>query len=323
MVEELKKDKLTVEIIKEDLIEEYGILTDNFTNKDRIDKIVDILREEAQTDASQIQDGTLNFEQMIMQEGFIAVNFDLWILLNRYKIPSIFISSKPIPETRFNKNEFVCYKRDTSTEKYMFIVTPAMYKRAIQKIPEYRVIVNDKSNVEIDLEDLKDTTCLSGIELAIDEYVTIEDYLDIVFEKDVTTKYKPRKRGLREGEYEVDEEREEGREEEKEKEEAIPVTKKIPVKKLKGKKIAPTLILEEAEEAIGDEIQPNILTGQNDIINDILEEEPFEIVPIKKRKTRNVREKKIKVNPQGKTGRKTKKLLSSNIEIGEELEIVN
>ena len=51
-------------------------------------------------------DNSMTFEQMIMQDGFVAINFDLWLLLVRYEIPSIFVSSKLIPETRFNSKGF-------------------------------------------------------------------------------------------------------------------------------------------------------------------------------------------------------------------------
>ena len=53
-----------------------------------------------------LKNKSLTIERMILQDEFYAVNFDLWLLLNRYKIPSIMISNKPISETRFNHNEF-------------------------------------------------------------------------------------------------------------------------------------------------------------------------------------------------------------------------
>ena len=70
----------------------------------------------------------MNFEQLILQEGFGAVNFDLWILLVKYEIPSIFISSKVIPESNFLKQQFLCYD-DDQREQFVFIVAPAMYIR--------------------------------------------------------------------------------------------------------------------------------------------------------------------------------------------------
>ena len=66
------------------------------------------MKEETQVDAPQLEEsGLLTFEKMINQKQYYMVNFDLWILLSKYEIPSIFISSKEIPETRYNKNVFL------------------------------------------------------------------------------------------------------------------------------------------------------------------------------------------------------------------------
>ena len=108
-ISQLPPTKINLEKVKEDLIEEYKKITDDFTNKDNINKIIDILKDEEQFDANQLQDETITFEQMIIQDGFLPINFDLWLLLVRYEIPAIFISSKLIPETRYNSLEFVCY----------------------------------------------------------------------------------------------------------------------------------------------------------------------------------------------------------------------
>ena len=194
IVKEMLHTDLTVETVKDVLVKIYNDLTDGFKNKVRINKIIEVLKEEAQFDANQLQDGSMNFEQMILQDGFVAVNFDLWLLLVHYKIPSLFISSKPIPETRFNSNEFICYTEPDVT-KYVFILTPAMYRRNPSLLPQYKLIV-DGEKATIDISILKDSECFSSIENAFINYVTIENYLDL-FEKDVTTKYKPRQKGLR------------------------------------------------------------------------------------------------------------------------------
>jgi hypothetical protein len=195
IVKEMLHTDLTVETVKDVLVKIYNDLTDGFKNKVRINKIIEVLKEEAQFDANQLQDGSMNFEQMILQDGFVAVNFDLWLLLVHYKIPSLFISSKPIPETRFNSNEFICYTEPDVT-KYVFILTPAMYRRNPSLLPQYKLIV-DGEKATIDISILKDSECFSSIENAFINYVTIENYLDLLFEKDVTTKYKPRQKGLR------------------------------------------------------------------------------------------------------------------------------
>ena len=245
LVNEIKKKSLTIEEIKDDLIEEYVKLTNNFGNKDRFDKIIDILKEEGQIDASQLQDGSINFEQLILQEGFLATNFDLWILLVKYEIPSIFISSKTIAESRFKFKEFVCY--DPSKEnKFVFIWTPAMYRKA-NKIPEYKIIISDKEKIEIDIDVLQEGECLTNIENSLNNYISIEDYLDIIFEK-----YNPKQEELDEAKKRVK----------------------------KNKKLKPTIILEEAVEG-EEKIQEK---EENFFI--FPEEEKIDIIPVPKRKTR-------------------------------------
>lgn len=330
LVEEFKHKKIILEEVKRDLLEEYSKITDNFKNKDSIKTVINILREEEQFDANQLQDDSMTFKQMITQDGFVAINFDLWLLLVRYEIPSIFVSSKLIPETRFNFKEFVCYTDKGSD--YVFIVTQAMYKRTGNKFPEYTIIVTDKEDVKINLDNLNEGSCLTNIQTAIDNYVTIKDYIDFVFEKDITTKYKPKQKGVRgikgvELEIIEDEEiKEDGKED---------VEPKKKIMKLKAKKIKPTLVLEEEdgleEEQRGVRGFPVIedlkdLKEDNDvkpviketIINPVDEE--IEIIPVKKRKTKRQREQKLIVNPAGK--KTTRRKLPENIEIVGDVELV-
>ena len=315
LLAEFNNVKMTVEQVKDDLIHEYSVITDNFANPDRVGKVIDILREEGQYDANQILEGTMNFEQLIIQDGFIAVNFDLWLLLVKYKIPSIFISSRDIPETRFNLKEFVCYTSE-NTDKYAFILTPAMRKRKLNELPTYGLIVN-KNKIDIQLSDIPRSEGLTNIENAIDQYISIEDYMDVVFEKDATTKYQRKMPGIRQAvEFEEIEEpvlQDVPVLQEEQQEQIIVPAKKSRSKKIKASKIAPTLILEEDDAA--EEIIYPAKKEMN--ISDILLPTPeMEIVPIKKRKTKKQRENKLKVNPHGKRSRKK---LPENIEIVEEL----
>ena len=294
LVKEIKSKSLTIEEIKDDLIDEYAKLTNNFSDKYRIDKIIDILKEEGQKDASQLQDGSINFEQLIIQQGFLATNFDLWVLLVKYEIPSIFISSKMIPETRYKLKQFVCYDKPLSEKnnKYIFICTPSMYRRT-KKYPEYKLIIDDKEKMEIDIDEIKEGECLNEIEDALNNYITIEDYLDVVFEK-ITQKQK-------------DESEDEDNK--------------------KKRKTKPTLILKEAEEVFeepNEEVKDNLNEQVELDIKDMLfpVEEKIDIIPVKKRKTRKQREQKIKVNPLGKKS-VTKRKLPENIEILDVVEELN
>ena len=73
-----------------------------------------------------------------------------------------------------------------------------MSKRKQEKTPTYRVIKNNKNSIKIRLPKLiNDNNCLNKISAAIQNYITVEEYLDKVFKKDVKTIYKPRQQGLR------------------------------------------------------------------------------------------------------------------------------
>jgi hypothetical protein len=222
-------------------------------------------------------------------------------LLVNYKIPSIFISSKLIPETRKKFTEFVCYT-EPNIEKYVFILVPALYKnRDLDKLPEYKVVINgDDINIDINLIS-QETNCFGNIKKAISNYITIEKYLDSIFKKHTTTKNI---------ELVMDETREI----------EVEVTDK---NKKKGKKIESTLILKEAEETKEKEIfKEKEIPHEKEINIEQIFPDNITESPKKKRKTRKQREKKIKVNPVGKS-RKNKKLLDFVDENPDYVEIVN
>jgi hypothetical protein len=328
IIKEIKGIQLKIEDLKEQLIEEYARITEDFTNKERINNIINILREEAQFDANQLQDGGITFEQMILQDGFIAINFDLWLLLVKNEIPSIFISHKPINETRFNSYEFVCYKKDDKNSEFVFILTPAMYRRKDYKLPEYKLIVNRENKCKLNINNFAHEDCINNLNIAIDHYISVEDYLDIVYEKDNTTTYKPKKKGVRDLEFElvtfdvdieepikepVEEFIEEIDKTIKPAEEEIiefePIEKKK-IKKYRPKKVKESVsfILEEDDEENLEQQQNKNLEEQS--VNKI-EEEIIDFEPVKK-KTR--KQKKIQVNPPGKKGTRKANKPKENIE---------
>jgi len=195
IIQEIYNKTITIEDLKNTLIDEYLKLSQNYTNKTRVDKLIDILKEEHQLDVLLIEEGVLNFERMIIHDGFKPVNFDIWILLVHYKIPSIFLSHTLINETRFNRHEFVCYS-DSDTTKYVFIVVPAMFKRPETNIPKYKIILNNNKKMLISLTSMQ-KHCNANITTALESITDIEHYIDTLFTKYMTTKYKPKKKGVR------------------------------------------------------------------------------------------------------------------------------
>jgi hypothetical protein len=190
LVQKFKGNSITIEDIKSDLVDEYKRLVTKqddenegelIIDMDRNQKIIDFLNDEGQYDVKQLVSRAMTFEQMIFQDGFTPVNFDLWILLNKYQIPSIMISNSPLPETNRQRTEFVCYNSDDGL--YAFIIVPAMYSRQGKKTPEYKYIVNENGSEKIAISEIPmtDNQCLVSIEESInneDYNYTIEEFFD-------------------------------------------------------------------------------------------------------------------------------------------------
>ena len=195
LFKEFYNQDITIGKVKDDLIEEYNRITDNFTNVERYQKILAILRdEEYQNDLTNdnIIKG-MTIEQMIILEGFNAGNFDLWVLLNKYKIPSMMISKKEFLYR--NKTVMVCWRpEDQQIKEYAFIMVPIFYKKkkdddkkdkTNEDLNQYKLIKDDNGRSKINIGELPnpDNRCISYMEQAIDEYYGIEYYLDNVFDK--------------------------------------------------------------------------------------------------------------------------------------------
>jgi hypothetical protein len=133
---------------------------------------------------------------MIILEGFNAGNFDLWVLLNKYKIPSMMISKKEF--TYRNKTVMVCWKpEEQQAQEYAIIMVPVFYKKKKDEenenkdkdknkedLNQYKLI-KDGDKSKINIAGLPNTTnqCVPYMEQAIAEYYNIEHYLDNVFNK--------------------------------------------------------------------------------------------------------------------------------------------
>ena len=193
LLKKFKGDKISISNIKELLLERYNYYTNNQQDKPRTINLISILNEEGQIDTNQLQDKTMSFRELIMSEGFIPTNFDLWILLTVLEIPSLFISIKFIAETRFNSREFATYYTDETTNMAIIII-PASFQRKRGVYPIYKLILNESNNEKIDVNVIQSSENLNS---AIENKITIEKYLYEIFDKDNKTKYKGRKPGKR------------------------------------------------------------------------------------------------------------------------------
>ena len=264
IIDILKQIKLiykTKDEIKEELIEEYRKYTNNF-EKSLIDKISEIFLEEGKEDGEILKLDKINLVDFIVNDQYYFTNFDLWLLLNKYKIPSIFISTFHIPESRFTTNQFVCYSNEIDKE-YIFIGVS-------NDNSNYKLIVNNQGKIEISLDSLINLECKRKIIHSIENIVTIDNYIK-VFKKII--KKKKTKAKTNDIDFDIVEDKvtiEKPKKEKEKIEEKEIIEEKEKPKKIKKIKNKPILVLEEDIE---------------------LEKEPVDkpqVIEVKKKQTRKI-----------------------------------
>jgi hypothetical protein len=175
LIERKTNERLTINEIKNQLYDEYKQYLEKYK-----DKIVDILISEGKkTLGDQVHADTLSFANFIYTDNYFLTTLDLWLLVNRFKIPTIFIAQKTILQTRYEKNGKYLYKRQfiaygDKGENFAFIVLPGFRP---ENIPSFKIINNDKKDVFISLDKLNEE-CLENIEDAFENKISIEKYLE-------------------------------------------------------------------------------------------------------------------------------------------------
>ena len=254
-------------------------------------------------------------------------------MLNHYKIPSIFISSKTIPETRFNDYEFVCYKTEDINDSYIFISTPGMYSSKEHDYPKYKLVIDENNNMLISLRSLKKGKCLGDIEKSIKKYYTPLNYVENIFEKETTTNYIKKQKGIRKTQYElelvdeelVEEETEEPTEQEKVEEAIVapvivknpnPVTR--PRRCPKGTrwseeegKCVPKENELAAEPLIATAVAPVVVEPEFEIVDEIPDLEPIENPTELEKQEEKEQEQEEIVIPTRKTKKNKVKIISA------------
>jgi len=182
LIEKKIGKRITINELKNELYEEYSKYLGE--HKSKINDILII--EGKKTLGDQVKAGTLSFSSFIYTDNYFLTTLDLWLLVTRYKIPSIFICQKWILQTKYEKHEFVAYGNED--DKFAFIVIPGFRP---ENVPRYRLIQDDKKEVFISLNNIDDS-CKEQLIGAIRHKIKIEDYL-ATFKKPLTTVYSKKK----------------------------------------------------------------------------------------------------------------------------------
>ena len=136
-------------------------------------QIVDILIFEGKkTLGDQVKAETLSFSSFIYTDSYFITPFDMWLLVQKYKIPTIFVSQTPIKILTSGKHRSFLAHGDAK-DKFVFIVVPGLRP---QNVPNFKLIETNKQDVFISLDNVKGE-CLENIHSAFDNEVSIEDFL--------------------------------------------------------------------------------------------------------------------------------------------------
>ncbi len=163
--------KMSLNKIRNELFNEYKQYLDKYH-----DKIVDILIIEGKKLLGKeyhqkVKSGKIDFLSFISAENYFLTTLDLWLLVQRFKIPSIFISQNCILQTKYEKHAFLGYG-DEQQDKYVFILLPGLRE---ENKPNFKLVQSDQGDVFISLGNVK---CIEKIREIINEKMSVENYLD-------------------------------------------------------------------------------------------------------------------------------------------------
>jgi len=177
--------KLNKNQIKTVLDEEYSKYFGAYGSQ-----IIDILISEGKkTQGTRVKAKTLSFQDFIYLDDYFITNLDIWIIMQKYNIPSIIIASKSIIITNRLKN-FVILCGSVQDE-FVFIYSPALRQ---ENIPKYSIIVSQDNKIKHSLDVIKNAETTRGIVHSIANNFTLEKLFQ-TFTKKTTVKAKPKLTG--------------------------------------------------------------------------------------------------------------------------------
>jgi hypothetical protein len=159
---------LSLQDIRGELLEEYNKFLPRYKNQ-----IIDILISEGKKIlGDQVKANSLTFQDCIFMDSYFVTNLDLWMIVEKYKIPTIFISSKPILQSSDGMHEFVAH--GSKNDKFIFIVLPGLRAENILK---FKIVQSSEGEIAFPITIFRSEDCMRNVEKAIEKYQNIESYL--------------------------------------------------------------------------------------------------------------------------------------------------
>jgi len=145
LIERKIAEKFSVNDIKKILYEEYIKYLNEFDNQ-----IIDILILEGKKKlGDQVKSGILQFVDFITTDNYFLTTFDVLLLIKKFEIPTIFISTTKLLETNNKSHFFIGYGKEN--DEFAFIVVPGI---SPENVPVFKLIETNTNDVFISLDKL-------------------------------------------------------------------------------------------------------------------------------------------------------------------------
>jgi len=184
IIKRATSQNLTTNQIRLDLLHEYASYFKQ--NGDYENKILDVLALEGKkTLVQQVREKLITFTNFIYNGDYFISNLDICLILQKYKIPSFFISTKPICQNKYTNNAYVIYGE--TNDKFCFIVTSPLTRG--EKTSTYKLVQNDQRKIFIEKSVLRGEG-LDRVDEAVDNKQSMSEFLTVFNKKEYSLKNK-------------------------------------------------------------------------------------------------------------------------------------
>lgn len=184
IIKKATSQNLTTNQIRLDLLHEYACYFKQ--NGDYENKILDVLALEGKKIlVQQVREKVITFTNFIYNGDYFISNLDVSLILQKYKIPSFFISTKPICQNKYTNNAYVIYGK--TNDKFCFIVTSPLTRG--EKNATYKLIQNDSQKIFMEKSVLRGDG-LDRVDMALDNSQSMSDFLTVFNKKEYSLKNK-------------------------------------------------------------------------------------------------------------------------------------
>jgi len=184
IIKKATSQNLTTNQIRLDLLHEYASYFKQ--NGDYETKILDVLALEGKKLlVQQVREKLITFTNFIYNGDYFISNLDICLILQKYKIPSFFISTKPICQNKYTNNAYVIYGE--TNDKFCFIVTSPLTRG--EKTSTYKLVQNNDRKIFIEKSVLRGEG-LDKVDEALDNKQTMSEFLNIFNKKEYSLKNK-------------------------------------------------------------------------------------------------------------------------------------